>query len=787
MTEKRLGLMCNPRNKVLLSRIAALCMIVFVLLPLVSVRSYASMPTRHILYISSFSPDCEFVQSQMRGITSKLDKNTVIKSEFMYGDVVNDSRNEQLFYSTLQYHISSSTIPFDAVIAADDVVLEFAIKYRSILFPDIPLIFAGINNKALADRALSMGNAVGSSVQLNYKENIELACELLPKADSVTAIIDDSPESEALRQQYYQAQSGFDNLSFNEINPAQMTEAEFISQLSELDTTDIVIFVRFAHTSDRYGYTEYEAAKLISDNTNSPVFRLINLDIGNGVLGGLVNSPERYGTAMASAAVSITNGTDPNYIDMSGSLITDCRYDYDVIEKFDLNMSKFPQNSQYVNYRESFKDRYGKPLALGAIAVMLLLVLLQIIFKWFELKIQNRKTHKTMSTMRDMIKLDQKMDKAKTGYINCVSHEIREPLGKLVSISENIKNSDHSDNDMLAEQINEFSDTAYGLRESIVEFLNISNAGPECLSVNKENFKLDKVLNNIHNIYYTLCEDHHVTFEEKRETLENNTLCGDWKKLEIILLSLLSNALHNTSYSEKLILSTACVQADDEFVTLEFSISDAGLGMSKKMYRQLFERKSYYGNGSGVGLAMVRRYTAMLGGELKAESTEGAGSTVKLTVPFETVNESTGAVVKFKAPEEYDFHGKTAIVAEDNELNLAIIKEMLKTVNMNAICVKNGREAVYAFNKAHFDEVHIILMDLNMPVMDGYDTTKTIRKSMHANSATVPIVGMIGHACTSDDIDKMLKSGMDGHIEKPIDADELYSEIERYFTDEETD
>lgn len=119
----------------------------------------------------------------------------------------------------------------------------------------------------------------------------------------------------------------------------------------------------------------------------------------------------------------------------------------------------------------------------------------------------------------------------------------------------------------------------------------------------------------------------------------------------------------------------------------------------------------------------------MMNGNISAISTEGEGTSITVTIPLEICERAGKQVHVYKSPEEYNFSGKTVLIAEDNELNLAILDDVLKTVNFKTLIAKNGREAVYTFNKAQYKDIDVILMDVDMPIMDGYEAANTIRKN----------------------------------------------------------
>ena len=739
-----------------------------------------------VLFISSYSPSNTSVLKQLEGIRETLDGSVTLESEFLNSNIINDNKNDALFYDILNYHISSYENNFDIVIVGDDEALDLVLKYQNVLFPNTPIIFEGIENKFIAEKAAMDPLITGSIEKLNIENNIHTALNLYPDAKNIIAISDNTLTGIGDRDQFYAEQEQFSNIIFKDINSSELNEEEFVSALSKLNNDSILFYLNMNETIDKKQYSDYEVCKLITENTTIPTFCLTDLNIGNGYLGGAVLSSKQSGIIAANTVNSIINGQNISEIPLSENSSSKYKFDFKVMKKYHISSSSLPSNSIYVNYEKSFREKYGKLLAIGSILIMILLLLIQFVIKWFESRMKNRKLEISTSTLKEALKISERNGIAKSEYLNCVSNEIKQPMSTLISLINRTK-KELNDSEKTKQNINAIDDTAHTLFNSVNELLNISNLDIQTLEINHEPFKLSRVLNDLRQTFSYLCNERNITFSENRYDITENNYYGDSYKLGLLLSNLLTNALKYTENGNTIDLkSTQKPSGDKNYAILEFVVSDTGIGMSKdKLFSNNYNNDSAQ-NGSGLGLSMTKKYISMMNGNISAISTEGEGTSITVTIPLEICEKDGKQVRVYKSPEEYNFSGKTILIAEDNELNLAILDDVLKTVNFKTMIAKNGREAVYTFNKAQYKDIDVILMDVDMPIMDGYEAANTIRKSKHANSSTIPIIAM-SQDVYEDDVEKILNNGFNSHVIKPVDADELYYTLEKYLeTSEQT-
>ena len=261
---------------------------------------------------------------------------------------------------------------------------------------------------------------------------------------------------------------------------------------------------------------------------------------------------------------------------------------------------------------------------------------------------------------------------------------------------------------------------------------------------------------------------------EKKEIIHRN-LIGSPGYVKRVMMNILSNAVKYNRANGHIYISCMEIPSEQpEMTTMEFVCRDTGIGMTEEFQKCVFEpfAQEHTGSrtkfaGTGLGMAIAKKLVEKMGGTITFESEEGAGTTFVIRVPFRIDTDREGKA-EIEAKTEASIRGLHILLAEDNELNMEIAEFMLQ--NEGAVVKKtwNGQEAVEIFEKSRPDEFDVILMDIMMPVMNGYEAAKMIRSMDREDAKTIPIIAMTANAFTEDRI-KAKEAGMDEHISKPID------------------
>ena len=370
---------------------------------------------------------------------------------------------------------------------------------------------------------------------------------------------------------------------------------------------------------------------------------------------------------------------------------------------------------------------------------------------------------------------------AKSSFLSRMSHEIRTPLNAILGFTRlALQPEKQSRSTEYLQKISYSSELLLGIVNDVLDMSAIEN---QKLKLDNSPFKLSQVLRELQSLYSIQCREKNISFILNSEAFKHDILLGDSLRLQQILSNLLSNAVKFTATGGQITLDITQQQADSADQTiLTMVVTDTGCGMSEQMLAQVFQpfeqedgstaRK--YG-GSGLGLSIVKYLVELMGGSISVNSAKGKGSTftVQLTLPY-----AEELAEKDSTTAEQNLHDLHLLLAEDNPLNQELCLELLKSRGISSDCAVNGKEALELFTNSAPGTYALILMDIQMPVLDGYQTTQAIRSSTHPQAQTIPIISLSADAFT-EDIRRAYASGMNDHVSKPIVPEELFAAITR--------
>lgn len=382
---------------------------------------------------------------------------------------------------------------------------------------------------------------------------------------------------------------------------------------------------------------------------------------------------------------------------------------------------------------------------------------------------------------------DKNMVQIKTDYLSNMSHEIRTPLNGIIGMTKIAKNI-VDDPERINNALANIDLSSQYLLSLVNNILDMSRIESEKMKINKEPFFLSNLIDDLEAMMRVQAEQKQIKFQVVRK-FSNRLIIGDTLRISQVLVNLLGNAIKFTGENGHVAFHITETIIDNKS-HVKFVIKDSGIGIRKDKALMIFESfeqahantANKYG-GSGLGLSISNSLVKLMGGNLEVISEEGKGSEFFFTLVFNHDSKSTYINFENKHPDEeyipsHVFIGKRILLVEDDKLNLEIIKVLLENVGFKVEIANNGKDAIemYAKSKLHYYDT--ILMDIKMPVMDGYEATTLIRSLGRVDSPTIPIVAMSAKAF-EEDISEAFRYGMNGYITKPIDMKYLYQELEK--------
>jgi len=369
-------------------------------------------------------------------------------------------------------------------------------------------------------------------------------------------------------------------------------------------------------------------------------------------------------------------------------------------------------------------------------------------------------------------------NKAKSQFLANMSHEIRTPLNGIMGFSEMLKYQEEDEN--RKRMLNMIEESGHQLLQIINDIFEYSKIEAGKIKQNLQNFNLAQTVRDTVKIFEKPAENKGLQLVIDTENLEIEFLFGDTYKLQQILANLVSNAIKFTDEGVIIVAVKSFNRGDG--VQCDLVIEDTGIGIDKahldKIFDEFHQLEFYLTKkikGTGLGLTIAKKLIETMGGSMKVESQTGKGSRFYLTIPFEPAKNVKSESIMSSMTENSDpMNGKVKILlAEDNEANQFLIKAITKTKNWDIAVVDNGQKAVEKFRDDHFD---LVLMDVQMPVMNGYEATREIRVIEKEKGTYTPIIALTAYAMKSDK-DLCIEAGMDDYISKPFKRQQFLETI----------
>jgi signal transduction histidine kinase/ActR/RegA family two-component response regulator len=397
-------------------------------------------------------------------------------------------------------------------------------------------------------------------------------------------------------------------------------------------------------------------------------------------------------------------------------------------------------------------------------------------------KLEQKKDEKYKSELLMAAKKAEAANRAKTEFLQRMSHDIRTPINGICGM---LDVADHYADDLekQTECRGKIKEASHLLLELVNEVLDMSKLEADEMVLEETPFNLSSIAEEVFAVIEQIAAEQNIRIMwEKKEVIHRN-LIGSPAYVKRVMMNILSNAVKYNKKNGCIYISCREILSEQpEMTTMEFVCRDTGIGMTDAFQKHIFEpfAQEHTGSrtkyaGTGLGMPISKKLVEKMGGTITFKSKEGAGTIFLIRVPFK-IDLRADKREKQKDISEKSLKGLHILLVEDNELNMEIAEFMIR--NEGAVVTKawNGQEAVEIFKKSRPGEIDVILMDIMMPVMNGYEATKIIRSMGREDAKVIPIIAMTANAFTEDRL-RAKEAGMNEHIAKPVDANKLVKAI----------
>ena len=399
-------------------------------------------------------------------------------------------------------------------------------------------------------------------------------------------------------------------------------------------------------------------------------------------------------------------------------------------------------------------------------------------------KLEQEKDEKYKAELLTAAKKAEAANEAKTEFLQRMSHDIRTPINGICGL---VNMAEHYADNMekQTEYRTKVKEASNLLLELVNDVLDMSKLESGEIVLEEIPFNLSKISREVFVVIEQMAAEQNIQIKWEKKEITHRDLIGSPGYVKRVMMNILSNAMKYNRENGHIYIS--CIEipsGQPETTTMEFVCRDTGIGMTEEFQKHIFEpfAQEHSGSrtkfaGTGLGMPIAKKLIEKMGGTITFESVEGVGTTFVIRVPFR-IDTDRDSKVETGEKTEVSIRGLHILLAEDNELNMEIAEFMLQNEGAEVTKAWDGQEAVKIFEKSRSGEFDVILMDIMMPVMNGYEAAKMIRSLDREDAKAIPIIAMTANAFTEDRL-RAKEAGMDEHVAKPVDVESLIKVIYR--------
>ncbi|NOU59965.1 sensor histidine kinase [Marinifilum caeruleilacunae] len=590
--------------------------------------------SKKILILHSYHKGFSWTDGIMNGINSVFN-NENVELFVNYMDTKRCADEDYFALLKQVYQLKYSQVEFDAILSSDDHALNFLLRYKQDLFPDIPLVFCGINDFH-PERIEKHKNITGTFETYDVLGTINLIRSLHPELTSIAVINDGSISGQAFQNRVNRAEQIL-NQPIQIEYLSNLSRDSLQSRLKELPKTCAVIWGIYILTPSGKTLTYQESVKLVKQSTNLPVYCIWDV-VGSGVIGGKITSPVYQGEKASKMLLQILNGNNASDLEISGSPMV-YKFDAAMLQEHQISEEILPANHIMINKDDSIYEQYkGLIWSIAIVITVLVLIIFTLSHLLKKISLTSNSLKITNQQLAIAKNKAEESDRLKTSFLANLSHEIRTPMNGIVGFAELLDFKGITP-EKQQKYLHLIKTSSQRMLELINNLVDISKIETEQVDISKSTTNLNEVMQNMHQFFLPIAQKKGLELHYKID-LQNGQhfVYTDQTKLEQIISNLLTNAIKFTKSGE--IWFTCRIYNSN----LKFSVIDTGIGIDQSMQKVIFERFRRTENksirteeGSGLGLAISKSLVELMEGEIHVKSVPNQGSTFVFTLPFEKI------------------------------------------------------------------------------------------------------------------------------------------------------